>query len=251
MQTWKSNTVPPMWKRGQFSVQEAFAGWKYTFMTDTDNAKFVHDHFPEHEKAFHALPYAIQRADVIRYMWLYVHGGLYLDMDYEVLKPFDTFLENLRAPLVVLHSAHIQFVLTNSLIAAAPGQTFFLSLISKALYAKTPWYYFGKHVQVMLTTGPMAFHHAVVNSSTPYVVLPSNLFLPKMEEQDNAFMKALEGQTWNAIDSFVLNSLLKYKFEIACALGALILWFARGFLQYRERAMLLLGKLAKLKRVTR
>ena len=246
MQTWKNNNVPDVWKEGQYSMQTMFPGWTYVFMTDDDNIAFVRKHFPEHERAFIALPYAIQRADIIRYMWLYVHGGLYVDLDYHVLRPFDHLLEN-DASLILLHSGNITWVLTNSIIAARPRQCVFLSIISQGLYGKLPWFAHGKHMHVMFSTGPMAFHHEIVNSKTAYTVLPRNLFLPRAEGEDN-YMKILPGGTWNNIDSFVFNFALQYKAELACAVGAMILYFARGFLQYKQKVAFLLRTISKLKR---
>jgi len=249
MQTWKNHTVPKEWKRGQESVQQILQDWDYVYMTDEDNANFVHTYFPEHEIAFHKLPYNIQRADVIRYMWLYVHGGLYLDMDYELLKDPTEFWEGLTSSVFVVHSPNVQYVLTNSLILAKPQRPLFLSLISKALYRSLPFYYAGKHIQVMFSTGPMVFHETVVSSDEGFVVLPRKLFLPSNSiEEEHAFARALVGQSWNAIDSFMLNFLLKYRTEIALCLGAIVIYVTRGFFQYRQKAMFLLRHVARLKR---
>lgn len=244
MQTWKSTVIPPKWVQGQHSVQAAFPDWTYVFLTDDDCLAFVQDFFPEHLRAFQNLPYNIQRADVIRYMWLYVYGGLYLDMDYEVKTPFETYLSSFDAPLMLMHSVHISYVLTNSLIVAKPGQTLFLSMISKALYEQVPTYY-GKHLRVMLSTGPMAFHEIVNQSRTAYVVLPRQLFL---EHHTKSFTVPLEGQTWNAADSLMLNAIVKYKFEVSLFFGALVLYLLRGFLQYRERVRFLLRLVGRKKR---
>lgn len=247
MQTWKNTIVPDIWKRGQDSVQTMFPDWTYVYMTDFDNEEFVKTNFPEHLRAFKDLKYNIQRADVIRYMWLYVHGGLYIDMDYEVLRDIRGFLEAVHAPLFVLHSPNVSYVLTNSLIVAKPKLGIFMSLIARCLYGKLPWYYMGKHIEVMFSTGPMAFHDIINHSDVPYVVLPRKLFLPE-DDSEPAFTKALQGGTWNAVDSFTLNFILKYRTEIALCLGAAILYFARGFLQYRERVAFLLRHLSKLKK---
>lgn len=45
--------------------------------------------FPEFYSVYNGLPKSICRADVIRYLIMFKIGGLYLDLDYEMLKPFD------------------------------------------------------------------------------------------------------------------------------------------------------------------
>lgn len=210
-------------------------------MTDDDCLAFVDAFFPEHKDAFVSLPYAIQRADVIRYMWLYVYGGLYMDMDYLVQKPFAHLFEELTSSVYVLHSSHVPYILTNSLIGVLPKQDFLKTLISKALYtSKSPLY--GKHLRVMFTTGPMAFHTVITGSQVPYLVLPTDLFLKTSPE---SYTIPLEGQTWNALDSFVLNTLMAYKKEVAICIGVFLLYILRGFLQYRERVQVLRNLLLK------
>ena len=58
-----------------------FTEWSYTFWTDTRNRAFVKRHFRSYLRMYDALPHAVQRADVIRYMILYEYGGVYADLD--------------------------------------------------------------------------------------------------------------------------------------------------------------------------
>ena len=89
MQTWKTNKLPDYWVASQKAIFKFMPHWKYTLMTDDDNYEFVTKYFPDFLKYFKAFEYPIQRADAIRYMWLYVHGGLYLDLDLEIVKCLD------------------------------------------------------------------------------------------------------------------------------------------------------------------
>ena len=59
-------------------------------MSDEENLDFVKTHFPDYLSLYLNLPRDIMRADVIRYMWLYIKGGVYIDLDYEAIKPFDS-----------------------------------------------------------------------------------------------------------------------------------------------------------------
>lgn len=261
MQTWKTTMVPTQWSKGQASVQEHFPTWKYILFSDAMNDKFVMHYFPEYLDAFRSLRYPIQRADVIRYMFLYIFGGLYLDLDYQIIRSFEPLLESLNVPLVLLHSGNITWVLTNSLIFAKPKLPIFLHLIRQCLYAKVPWYYVGKHLQVMFSTGPMRFHDIITNSDIPYGVLPRKLFMPvdatvkdsntdimkEIQDVNKVYTLPLPGGTWNSIDSFLFNFVLQYKKEFICLLGVLIFWFARGHLHWKLQAEKLLNTIHKLK----
>jgi mannosyltransferase OCH1-like enzyme len=240
MQTWKSEGMSETWRRGQQSVLKHFPDWQYVFLTDAAMHSFVVAHFPDLHEAFCALPYNIQRADVLRYLWLYKYGGLYLDLDYEVLRPFDGLLETINAPLFVLYSANVRSVLTNSLIVAKPGLEVLYTLAKTALGGTKPWWALSRHVHVMSTTGPLAFHKAITRSPVPFTVLPESLFLqgsPMLHDVDSLRKRAISGATavlpytvpldggsWNATDTTIINFLNKHKWILGILLSLGLLW---------------------------
>lgn len=88
-QTWKDANVPQQWKSFQAKVQQLHPDWEYRLWTDEDNDTFVKQHFPDFYTTYTGFSKNIMRADVIRYLIMYKIGGMYLDLDYEMLKPFD------------------------------------------------------------------------------------------------------------------------------------------------------------------
>jgi mannosyltransferase OCH1-like enzyme len=228
MQTWKSEDVPLQWVPGQESLLKNLpANFTYVFLTDSAMFNFVQFAFPEFAESFALMPHPIQRADILRYLWLYAFGGIYLDLDYLILRPWIHYIEELGAPLMVLYSANVDRVLTNSLIIAKPGVRMFLDLAREALAKhKASFWSISKHVEVMVTTGPLAFDHAVRQSKMPFAVLPKKLFLPESPMigdgtfEADGYMRALEGGSWNSSDTTVLNFLNKYKFFVV---GAVVL----------------------------
>lgn len=56
--------------------------------------ELVDSYFPEWANLYHSLPFNIQRLDMIRYMILYCHGGVYVDLDIECFKSIDPLVEN-------------------------------------------------------------------------------------------------------------------------------------------------------------
>ena len=87
---WLSNEPVPK------KFQQCMASW-HTLMPDYEFWKWDFSRFPQGkiawvDEAFAARKYAFA-ADYIRLFALYNHGGIYMDMDVEVLKPFDDLLE--------------------------------------------------------------------------------------------------------------------------------------------------------------
>ena len=88
-QTWKTNEIPPKWQPFVDTVKALNPGWTYKLWTDRENDEFVKNEFPDFYEVFSGFSRNIMRADVIRYLIMIKLGGVYLDLDYEVLKPFN------------------------------------------------------------------------------------------------------------------------------------------------------------------
>eukprot|EP00741_Cyanophora_paradoxa_P003235 tig00000681_g3144.t1 len=147
-QTWKTREVPERWRDAQASVVHAHPHWEYRLLTDEDNDRLVAEHFPEFLARFRGFRYPIQRADAIRYVVLYVFGGVYLDLDYVCVRPLDGVLESMPADRSVglLASANPGAVTTNSMIVARPGSPFFLECIRR-MQRPRPFWACTRHVE--------------------------------------------------------------------------------------------------------
>jgi mannosyltransferase OCH1-like enzyme len=125
-QTAKTTDISPKWREYQSKLRAFHPDWTYRLWTDDDNIAFVRSEFPEFVQTFTSLPRNIMRADVIRYLLMYRLGGLYMDLDYEMLKPFDLLEQDIVLPL----ESDGQFgpgndKVCNSIFAAAPGHPLF------------------------------------------------------------------------------------------------------------------------------
>lgn len=88
-QTAKTRDLPPEVAPYQRTLVALHPGWTYKLWTDEDNLAFVKAEYPDFVGVFTALPRNIMRADVIRYLLMDRLGGMYMDTDYEMLRPFD------------------------------------------------------------------------------------------------------------------------------------------------------------------
>ena len=211
MQTWKDRKIPAKWRISPISIKKMMPDWKYVLMTDEDNREFVKTHFPDFLRTYDKFPHGIQRADAIRYMWLYIHGGLYIDLDYEMLHPLDKLFTG-GSEIYLANSGNIGSYLTNSIMASKPGCKIWLKMID-AMREKLPWYYMGKHMEVMNSTGPIMLNYVVKKSKVSYTIMPSRLVMPCSVcnincDTTHAYLKPLEGSSWISYDTTFYNFLL-------------------------------------------
>ena len=71
--------------RGRMIAQNP--GWDHRFYTDADCRDLIRRAFPGLLATYDAYPTAIQRTDLFRVAAVYMHGGVYLDLDMDCLVP--------------------------------------------------------------------------------------------------------------------------------------------------------------------
>lgn len=210
MQTWKNNEVPEHWKESPVSIKKHMPDWKYVLMTDEDNDKFVKEHFIWFYDTFVNFEYGIQRADAIRYMWLYINGGVYMDLDMLLQKPLDPlFTTDNELYLVCSNNAY--GIITNSFMASKPGCRMWIDMLKYMMKGVSKWC-IGRHLKVYWSTGPLALDYVVKKvSDVVYAGLPSHLIAPcsvceigRYVNKD-AYIIPLEGMSWIGYDTMFYN----------------------------------------------
>ena len=96
-QVWEGRTEPCMPTRLQILARtwrEQNPDWEYHLWNGEEMDELVEKHFPEYLSMYRSFPYNVQRWDTIRYMILYVYGGVYTDLDTECFKPIEPLLED-------------------------------------------------------------------------------------------------------------------------------------------------------------
>ncbi|KUJ23950.1 uncharacterized protein LY89DRAFT_571658 [Mollisia scopiformis] len=76
-------------------------GYRYEVLTDSNDLHYVETHFgpgpgglnrPDIVNMYRSLNATIIKADLLRYLMMYIEGGVYADIDVEALKPVDQFI---------------------------------------------------------------------------------------------------------------------------------------------------------------
>lgn len=88
-QLWKDESIPEKWHASAASVKRYHKGWEYRLWTDAAMLQHVEVHHPELFGTFRSMERQIMRVDFFRYILMHDFGGLYCDLDYEFLRPYD------------------------------------------------------------------------------------------------------------------------------------------------------------------
>ena len=127
-QTYKDQSVDDLAKPFIQSWKQLNPEFRYEFQTDSDIDSFMEEHFDAKTvDVFRAFPLGVMRADMWRYAVLYVHGGIYADIDAECLIPAKQWI-NSKAKLVIgLEDSAASFCQWT--IASVPGHPLLASVI--------------------------------------------------------------------------------------------------------------------------
>ncbi|MDY6987343.1 MAG: glycosyltransferase [Thermodesulfobacteriota bacterium] len=197
-QTWETMDIPCEWQDCVRSWQEGHRDWEYRLWTDHDRRRLVEQSYPDFLEIFDSYSHGIQRADAIRYFVLLRYGGLYVDLDFECLRPVDDILS--KSTFVIGHQPRKHAALHgedslvgNGFMASVPGHPFLLEIIGamRAIDASIAF-----HHDVLSTTGPVMINNVLkAYAGDDVVVLEDTVVYPfarGSEELDRLIEKGAE-----------------------------------------------------------
>ena len=139
-QSWSTRDLPFKLRPFVKKWKELQPEWGYQLHTDMDNAQLVLKEYNWFYTTYMRLTH-IQQADVARLLYMHAYGGVYADLDVELLRPIEPFLELLvartgaRAILGQEPASHALLLentarqTCNALLASEPGHPFWLWLL--------------------------------------------------------------------------------------------------------------------------
>uniref|UniRef100_A0A6C0DAW2 Glycosyltransferase n=1 Tax=viral metagenome TaxID=1070528 RepID=A0A6C0DAW2_9ZZZZ len=89
IQTWKTNEIPIYYIEFVTKIKNLNPNWNYMFFDDNDIIAFMKYTTPEYYETFLNLTGKIQQIDFFRYVAIYYYGGMYLDLDIDIVCGFD------------------------------------------------------------------------------------------------------------------------------------------------------------------
>lgn len=197
-QVWKTAALPLAWKDQVLSWRRYHPDWQFRIWSDEEAHALVAASFPDLLATYEGFTYDIQRADVIRYLILLRHGGVYADLDLECLRPIEPLLAGgcfIAGHAPAFHACELgrQEMVCNSFLAAAPGHSVLQALLRYLDQRRE----IVTHDEVLASTGPL-FLSAMLDryGSDDVVLLDSHVFSPFTN--GSAPLRALAGGSTQA-----------------------------------------------------
>lgn len=161
-QSWRTRSVPANLQPLHQAWQALPKPWQHWLWTDEDNRQLWAKHFPRLLAMYDNYSRPVQRADATRLLYMYVHGGIYADLDTAPCRSLlatHTRLSDAGISLAMVRepSKNPRFkdknYLTNFWVASSKGHPFWLHAIEKLPHRAS-------HPSVMSSTGPYFLNHA-------------------------------------------------------------------------------------------
>ena len=176
-QSYKTEQIEdPLWLECQKSWLTHNPFYEYKFWTDSNNEKLIRDNDPEFLTSYLSYNHFIKRADAARYYYMYHYGGIYADLDFKCLKPFNDILDDEYDVILGRMGQDESFEdsIPNALMISKPKCDFWLYVISvmkkRVNATKSPEY----------DTGPRLLKYCVdtYKGTTRIKILPSRYLYP-------------------------------------------------------------------------
>jgi len=155
-------------------------GWSSMFWSDDDNRKLIRDNYPWFLETYDSYEEVISRVDAARIFMLHKYGGVYSDLDIELLRnPAPLFSGDLDLVFFYQMAPHFRDrrmvdavepfemgYVTNALMASKPGHPFWLFLAEKMMHAQKhkvepTGKYDRRDVRIFWTSGPCVLQNAL------------------------------------------------------------------------------------------
>lgn len=229
-QTWKTLDVPKQWEKAVESCENKHKDYKHIIWSHEMMEKFVKKEYPDFYDIYMSYTHDIQRCDTFRYLVLYKYGGIYLDMDIFCKKKLDSLL---GYDLVLAESKSKK---NNSFYMVTPNHPFIKFCIDNLPLYVNSYYYFGKHLHVMNSTGPNFLKNMLNKYGTDNI---KNIYILNSKEfngdcntcnenicNGGTYFKHIEGKSWHSLDSTFYNLILcNYKKVITALIVLLIIFY--------------------------
>ena len=130
--------------------------YEYVLFTDSQCCNFLLTHFPEYLDLYNSLIRPQYKSDLIRYLYLYMFGGYYIDIDILPLLPLRSIYEKSNcSSFICVEGAHTDpakgiLEMANGFIGTRKNNPIFLDLVAQMAAEPNPEDY-GKNVKRFYT----------------------------------------------------------------------------------------------------
>jgi mannosyltransferase OCH1-like enzyme len=178
-QIWVGPKTPPsIFKESQESIKRYHPDWEYRLWTDADLADFK----LENQKFYDESKNYGEKADILRYEVLHRYGGVYLDVDFVCVKPFD-ILNHSYEFYTSLLPLDCDDTICNAVIGSIPGHEVLRECIESMKDGWLAYKHLSPLIQVILRAGPFHFQKSFLTiarkyNGGPIIAFPKSYFFP-------------------------------------------------------------------------
>lgn len=218
-QTWQDDDVPAAWKSSMDQWMELAAkhGWEYKFWSDASNREFLHTHYAWLTDFYTAMPLGIQRSHIMRYLYMFHFGGLYVDLNLEPKGDRTmNLIKSIRVSneVVLAQERHMDDYLyvSTSFMMSVPKHIFFNMAIYNIVKNEfeSMWTRTFRHYDVLVRTGSLYLtkqyeRYQIENPdyAETVILLPESWIHPHGTEPSPYMSRITDGPTWRDWDSNV------------------------------------------------
>lgn len=174
--------------------KKIFQDWEFRIYGDKENEKIIIDNFPEFANKYNSIRKGVMKADIVRCLYLYLYGGIYIDTDYQFFKmiPDEWLNERCVIPTEHFEKDGTPF-LGNCIFFSEKGYRFWYEYI-KDLFDKMDLVD-TKEEEIIGCTGPGGITKFYLYNKGKYPELkytPKNLFHPLIVNHQLGIKKTKE-----------------------------------------------------------
>ena len=119
-----------------------YPDWEYIFWDNEKMDNFISENFTQYMDMYKRFPFEVQRWDSIRYLILYKMGGMYIDFDYESIRPMNELIHQksccfAQEPEVHCKIFNKNIMFTNALMVCIPEHPFMKKIIDSVFSEET------------------------------------------------------------------------------------------------------------------
>lgn len=110
------------------NIKKYAPGYEHRIYNDSECHAFILEHFGKSvADKFNSLKIKAHKADLFRYCYLYINGGVYMDIKTELIKPIDEVFDKnkLNTVISIRHGT-----IYNGIVSAGPKNELFLHLVN-------------------------------------------------------------------------------------------------------------------------
>jgi mannosyltransferase OCH1-like enzyme len=181
IQTYKDNHIHDTIYDNIMSILDKNKDFNYYLITDDIGVELINEHFDKYTlDAYNRLNIGAAKGDFLRYIAMYVYGGVYLDLDSSIKLSLSSFIKpEAEFIFFVDGDCNVQ----QWCFMVAPKNPIMLNLIKEMVTR-----IYDEERNIFLATGPTLFTDVVYNSMNNTNIYNSKLIIPKAERM-KSFMK--------------------------------------------------------------